>query len=348
MGPLPVSAQPLEHPHQGPLAEFARALWCHLQPSLTPRDQAGLFQGPLDLLEPPEIARSSLPQGATEGLLVDVLQRCPRVFPAHRPIQILEIVQPLHGVDRRRQGHGLVPGRQRRIPPRHVGEHRCEVRPQPIDLESEIHVRHHLLGEGLELGPLLGRERGEQPGQRCHPPGHVLEELVQRPRVVGEHVPVLLHEPVEAIVLAPVPPFDHLVQLGEHVLEPLDLLRGEVAHPLGHVAEIRAEHLVPQVLHQLVELPLGLLIDEPVVRQLADLARDVRRKRIEDRLAHPGVLLGLERERRALAFNDLPQPLPDLVQGALEVQPGLLASPSLAQPRPQCVEAAEPPAHPPP
>ena len=155
-----------------------------------------------------------------------------------------------------------------------------------------------------------------------------------------------LHEPLEIVGLAPLALLDHLVQLGEHVAESGEVLRRHRTQPLGHAAEVRAHHLLADVLHQLVEGRLRLGVDEPVVAQLADPAGDVRRQRVEERLAHPGVVLGLERERRAFAIDDVVEAFAELLERAREVEVRLLARAAFAEPGPERVQAVEAPLHP--
>ena len=112
-----------------------------------------------------------------------------------------------------------------------------------------------------------------------------------------------LHEALEVVGLAAFTLFDHPVQLGEHVAEAREVLGRHRAQTLGHAAEVRAHHLLADVLQQLVEGRLRLGVGEPVVAQLPDPARDVGRERVEERLAHPGVVLGgtrasIARDRR--------------------------------------------------
>src|ERR671911_257050 len=122
-------------------------------------------------------------------------------------------------------------------------------------------------------------------------------------------------------------------------------LAGQVPHTLRHVPEVRAHDLLAQAIHQGVELLLRARVDEPIVRELLELAGHVRRERIEEGLTHPCVVPGLERERGSFALDDPLELLPDLLERPLEVQRALLAATALAKPRPQCVEPTEPSLH---
>ena len=255
-------------------------------------------------------------------------------------------MQPLHRVDRGRQRHLLLAAGECGLAPRQIGEGRREVRPEPVDLEREVHVLQDLFGERPELGALPRRHRREQPGHRRHPSRHLSEQLIERPRVAGEELAVALHEPVEVVRLAPLPLLDHAVQLGQHVAEPSQVLGRHRAQPLRHAAEVRAHDLLAQVLHQLVERLLGLGVDEPVVGQLPYPARDVGRERVQERLAHPGVVIGAERERRSLAVDDVVEPFAQLLERPGQVEVLLLAGAALAEPGSQGIEPVEAPLHP--
>ena len=144
---------------------------------------------------------------------------------------------------------------------------------------------------------LLRRERRHQVAHRRHAPRHAVEELLQGSGVVREHVAVALHESVEVDLLAAVPRLDQVVQVREHVLEPLHVLGRGAAETLRDIAEVGAEHLLAEVVHQLVEIALRLRVDESVVGELLELARQVGRERVEEALPHTGVVARLELER---------------------------------------------------
>ena len=119
------------------------------------------------------------------------------------------------------------------------------------------------------------------------------------------------------------------------------MLRIDVAHALRELPEVRPEHLLLQVLHELLEHPLRVRIHEPVVLELSDLTGDVRRERVQRGLAHPRVLSGLERQARVLTIKDLIQALAELLQRAGEVQPRLLLVAKLLEPAAERIETAE-------
>ena len=85
-----------------------------------------------------------------------------------------------------------------RLAPALLREQLAEVAAQLVHLPAQVHVAEQLVGQLLQLRPLLGRHRVEHRLHRRHPPGELLEQLVERLRVLREEVPELLHELVEA------------------------------------------------------------------------------------------------------------------------------------------------------
>src|SRR5207247_4711260 len=154
---------------------------------------------------------------------------------------------------------------------------------------------------------------------------------------LGEEVAVPLHELLERRldVLAALPTLEEVVQVGDHVPESRELLGIDVPHPLGELPEVRAEDLLLQVVHQLVEQALRLRIHEAVLLELADLSGDVGWERVQRRLAEPRIVTGLERQARPLSVQDLVQPLPELFERTRPVQPRLLFVTALLEPPPQ-------------
>ena len=167
--------------------------------------------------------------------------------------------------------------------PAHLREERLQVARQLLDLPPQIHVLEELLGQALELRPLLGRHRVEHRLHRGHALRHDLEQLVERLRVLGEEVAVAVHELLERRlrVLAPLAHLEQLVELGEHVLHPLHVFGRDVLHRTGHLVEVALHQLLAELLHELLELLARFGRGELVLRQLAHLTGEVGREHVE-------------------------------------------------------------------
>ena len=139
--------------------------------------------------------------------------------------------------------------------PAHLREQLLQVLAQLVDLPAQVHVLEQLLGQALQLRPLLGRHRVEHRLHRRHALGHDLEQLVEVLRVLGEEVAVALHELVE--VGAPRPrsrcssislssasmSFIRCMSSGETLL-----------HRAGHLVEVALHELLAQLVDELLEL----------------------------------------------------------------------------------------------
>ena len=106
---------------------------------------------------------------------------------------------------------------------------------------------------------------------------------------------------------------EHLVQVGEHVLDPLHRLRVRVLHGLPHAAELAVKHLAAQQVPELLEGLPGRGGAPVVVGELPDRLGRVGGQRVEVRLAQPGLVAGVGEKLGAL--------LPD---GGVEQSAGLL------------------------
>ena len=181
-------------------------------------------------------------------------------------------------------------------------------------------VGERLLHQPGELVPLLRAERCHQPLRRHGPAGQRVDQLLQVGRVVREHVPVAVHEGIEVGlgVLAPRVRLQHLVEVRQHVLDPLHRLRVRVFQRVLHAAELAVQHLAPeQVLELLERLPCG---GRPpvVVGQPPDRLRGVGGQRIQFRLAHPGIVAGVGEQLGPLLADRRVQQRPGLFQDAVE------------------------------
>ena len=218
-----------------------------------------------------------------------------------------------------------------------------------VELPAQVHVVEQLVGELLELRPLLGRHRVEHRLHRGHPPRHLLEQLVEILGVLGEEVAVLLHELFEARILAPFAPLQHLVEPGEHVLHALHVGRRHVLHGAAHLVDHLLHQLLAEPVHQLLEALAGLRRLEVVRLELAHLAGEVVGHQVEPHVALGGGVTSVLLATRiaallcgsqgvvdgvALLVDDVVELTGDLVVHAAEVvavEPVLTLTPELLE-----------------
>ena len=172
------------------------------------------------------------------------------------------------------------------------------------------------------------------------------------------------HELVEAGILAATMPGQHLVEVGEHLLQPCLRLRAHRLHRAAHLLERLRRQARAQTVEQGLEATLGLLRHEPVLLQGGDLAGEVVRQQVEVEALLLGSSRGLvgagavavplggaalldlgEVDGVALLVDDVGELAGDLVVDAAEIE-ALEAFPArFAQPAQQLAEPGDAPHH---
>ncbi len=196
-------------------------------------------------------------------------------------LELVEIAELLHRLHRLAHPERILTLEVVRLPPPLLREQLSEVAAELVHLPAQVHVAEQLVGELLQLRPLLGRHRVEHRLHRGHPPGELLEQLVERLGVLREEVPELLHELLETRILAPLAALEHLVEGGHHVLHAGQVLGGHLLHRPAHLLEELAGELLAEAVEQLLEAPRRLLRLEVVLLELADLAGEVVGEEVE-------------------------------------------------------------------
>ena len=266
-------------------ADLADGSGGEVEAAIVVLDQTGLLQHASHLGHALEALGRVVSQQPADGLGVGLGEGAGA---GRAPQQVLELVDvPQFGqhvgcvaeVERVRAAELVAPV------PAEIRELVAEVSGQLVHLPVEVHVGQQLVGQLLELVALGGGHRVHQ-GLGCrHAAGHDLQELVEGLGVLTEEVAVALHEPLEVGLLASGPLGQHGVELGQHVLEPLHLLRrralGGVVDCAGHAVQELLHELLAQLLGQLGELLAGLVALEVVVVEGLELAGQVGGQHVE-------------------------------------------------------------------
>jgi hypothetical protein len=294
---------------QGDRADAPDRLGAQLQLALLTDQVALLGQLALQPAQGLDVVDGRPAEGPLDRLQVDVVQRGSRVALAERGLQRFEVSQLLQGRGGVAQAERLLPVHGRAPVPGQVGPARAQRAAEAVQLVLEPEVAEDRLGEGGQLGSLLGGEGGGQ--------------LLQAARVLGEHVAVALHELLE-LPLGVLPPgvgLQHGVEVGDHVPDALQLLRAGAGQGVAHPLELGVEHLAAEQVADLLVGGGGLGRAPPVVGQLADGPGGVRRELVELGLGQAGRVRGVGEQGLALGVDGLVEQLPDPLEGAVEPSP---------------------------
>jgi hypothetical protein len=273
-------------------ADRPQAARRELEPAFLLLDQPGLLEHLRQLTQPFELLRGVVAEEVAHAVHVGFGEGPGVGGVLQEMLELVEVAELLHGLHRLGEPHRVLALEVVLLAPVHLREHLLQVGAELIELPAQVHVAEQLIAELLHLGPLLGRHRVEHRLHRRHATGHLLEQLLQRLRVLREEVAELLHELLEPGVLATLLPVEHLVEGGEHVLHALHVARGHVLHALGHLVDHLLHELLAQPVEHLLETLLGLARLEVVGAQFAHLAGQVVRHEIESHVALGGHLAG--------------------------------------------------------
>jgi hypothetical protein len=128
------------------------------------------------------------------------------------------------------------------------------------------------------------------------------------------------HELLELLlgVLAPRIGLEHGVEVGEHVLDPLQVLGARVLERLLHPLELAVEHLAPQQVVDLLVLLASLRAAPGVGLELLHGAGGVAGQRVELHLRHPRAVGRVGEQRRLLELDGFLEQLADLLERSVE------------------------------
>ena len=148
-------------------------------------------------------------------------------------------------------------------------------------------------------------------------------------------------------MLTPGVRLQHLVQLRQHVLDPLHRLRVWAFERVLHAAELAVQHLAAEQVFELLERLSSGGRPPVVVGQAPDRLRGVGRQRIQFRLAHPGVVARVGEQFRPLLPDRRIQQGAGLLQYSVEAAAVAHLPLPLPHPAQHVVESPLAP-HPPP
>src|SRR5262249_42529299 len=284
---------------------------------------AGLLEALGELAQALEVLPRLLAEQPLHPLGIHVLELLQRANAPHLALEVVQLLQLLH------EPHGLLE-RDLLVAAERIALDQLVERQEIVQVHTELAhgrleplVAHHELAHHLvELLALLGRQALHERLHGRHLPADLLDELIEavHPR---EAIAPLLLERLEVGLFAVGPLRQHAVQVLEHLAQALHVLGTHVAERLLHPLHEGLEHLLAQGIHQLLELSLGLRVDEVVFLEIPDLAGGIGRQLVELLLV-PRAIAALGHpllDALALLLDDLIELLLDVVEARAEVVP---------------------------
>ena len=136
----PVLLQPLEQVAQGVAADGPQAPGRELQPSLPVLDESGLGEHPSQLRQPLQAGGAVVAQQVARHVEVDLGQGAGRRGRRQQVLELVEVAQPLHQVDRPGHAERVAAPRLELPPPPLPRERPLEVLLEAVDLPAQVHV----------------------------------------------------------------------------------------------------------------------------------------------------------------------------------------------------------------
>ena len=312
------------------------------RPVGSPLEQALALQLALQLGQGAGVDAGLVTEVAFEGIEVDVLQPRPRVALGQLLGERIELAELLHGPGGLAHAHRVVAAEPAAALPVLARAQALQLRVHAGQRLGEPRVAEGLLRQLHQLVALGLAHRVEHPLGGGGPAGEQVDQLLGVLRVLGEELAVLGHELVELRggVLARGVVGEQVVEVVEHLPDPLDVLGRRVLHRLLHALEPLVEHLAAE---QVADLLVGLArVGGPpvVLGELPHGPAGVGGQGVELHLAEPGVVAVVAGERVALGLDRLAEQLADLLQGAVEPVVALQARPASPDLPRQVVEPA--------
>ena len=207
------------------LADAPDALRRELHAAFALLDEAGFLELLRELRELVERTRRVLAEELADLVEIDLGELTGIRRVAQHVLERVDVAELVEHAAHLPERHRLVAAERHPLAPAHLRERVAQVLAELVDLPAQIHVVEQRVRELLQLRALLGRHRVQQLLHLRHRARHLLEQLVERLRVVREEVAEAIHEPFEVGLLAALALLEHVVELGEHVLHALRAAR---------------------------------------------------------------------------------------------------------------------------
>ncbi len=311
-----------------------------------PAQQSRGAQRALELRERPRVGGSLAPELAGERVEVDVVESGARVTLGQLLGEGVEIGDVLEGPGAVAEPEPLLAGEVLGPAPLLAGAQCAQVVVHPAQLAHEIRRAEGLLRELVELLALGGGERVAEARRRGGPLGEGVDEFIDALRILGEELPVLVHELLELRVgVLPEPVrLEEGVEVAQHRLDRGPILVRGALHRLLHPREPLVEHLpAEQVLDLLVRLP-AVGAAPRIVGQLAHRRGRRVRQPLDPHLGEARVVVEVARELLALGEHRLVEQLADLLERPVEAVVLQQLPAPLRHATPEVVESALVPA----
>ncbi len=127
-----------------------------LEPAFAILDQPGVLEHLGELAQPLERAGGVVAEQIADAIHVGLGQGRRGGGALEQVLELIEVAQLLHRLHRLGEAHRILTVEVVRLAPVHLGEHPLQVGPELIELPPQVHVAEQLIGEVLQLRPLLG------------------------------------------------------------------------------------------------------------------------------------------------------------------------------------------------
>ena len=232
-----VLGQLLEHVAQGIRTDLANSPRRQPKTSLGVLDEAGVGQPAGQLGESLQRPHGVIAEQFADPLGVDLGEARRRRDATEQRLEAIEVSELCHRFDDGAEAESVLPGEVERRRPAAVRGQPAQVLAELTDLVAEAGVIEQRLRQSEQFVALLRRHRVDQRLHRPGPTGEDLQQLVERSWLFREEVAVPGHELVELRILASLATSEHLVEVGEHLTQPLLRVGAERLHRTAHLLE---------------------------------------------------------------------------------------------------------------